>query len=65
MSNWFPPIKICNCGSGKESEELLDARGIYCCRICDECEEERRARYRADVLENPNYECDEQIEADY
>lgn len=53
----------CPCGSGKCPERLYDARGIYCCLYCDDCEQEQRSKYRADVLTNPNYECDEPIEA--
>ena len=58
------PHKMCPCGSGNERYELNDARGIFCCYVCDACEEEQRAKYREDVLEDPNYECDEPIEED-
>lgn len=43
---------------------LHDARGIFCCYVCATCEDEKRSRYRADVLEDPNYEADEAIEGD-
>jgi hypothetical protein len=52
----------CTCGSGLETFELFDARGIYCSLYCVACEKTARARYRSEVLTNPNYECDEQIE---
>ena len=54
----------CPCGSGLSPERLYDARGIYCCLICDQCEAEKRAKYRTDIFTNPNYECDEQIDPD-
>lgn len=57
-------MKVCNCGSEKPRYELHDARGIFCCFYCDDCEKEKRSRYRQDVLDDPNYECDEQIEED-
>ena len=56
---------VCSCGSGERKDELLDARGIYCCSYCPSCEAEKRARYRPEVLENPSYEADEQIEPEY
>lgn len=43
---------------------LYDARGIYLCTVCDECEKEQRAKYRADVLSDPNYWHDEPIDAE-
>jgi hypothetical protein len=58
------PPRPCHCGSSRESWELYDARGIYCCRVCTACEERQRSRYRKDVLDNPNYDCDEPIEPD-
>jgi len=33
--------------------------------VCDDCEKEKLSHYRKDVLDDPNYECDEQIEEDY
>lgn len=57
--------KVCNCGSGKERYPLSDARGIFCAYVCEDCESEVRKKYRVDVMEDPNYYCDEQIEEDY
>ncbi len=54
----------CNCGSGLESFELLDARGIYVARVCDKCEQEKRRPYRADIFTDPGYSTDEPIEPD-
>jgi hypothetical protein len=58
-------IRPCPCGSGKDSWWLQDARGIPCKRVCEDCEEKERARYRPEIFEDSNYECDEQIEEDY
>jgi hypothetical protein len=55
----------CPCGSGEFKEELVDARGIFCCYYCSKCEKEKRAQYRVEVLENSSYEVDEQIEPEY
>jgi len=33
--------------------------------VCNACRRERLARYRPEVLNNPQYECDEPIEEDY
>ena len=54
----------CPCGSGKEPDRLYDARGIYCCLYCPDGEKAQKSKYRADVLTNPNYDCDEQIDPD-
>jgi hypothetical protein len=56
------PDDTCSCGSGKPKEALYDARGIFCCFVCEDCEQEQRGRYRVDVLEDPHYELDEPIE---
>lgn len=57
-----PKHHECPCGSGLESWGLYDARGIYCCRVCDQCEEEKRSHYRSEIFDNPSYDCDEPIE---
>jgi hypothetical protein len=41
---------------------LHDARGIFCCYVCDECEEDQRAKYRPDIFTDPNYWHDEPID---
>jgi hypothetical protein len=56
--------RICDCGSGQLSFWRYDARGIELCRTCDTCHDEKMARYRPEVLNNPNYEASEQIEED-
>jgi len=63
--NFFTPApRECPCGSTLTSWWLNDARGIPCCRVCDRCEEEKRARYRPEIFSAPQYECDEPIEPD-
>lgn len=57
-------IRLCPCGSGKESWWENDARGIPLARVCVKCKREKLSRYRPDVLSNPNYAADEQIEED-
>lgn len=57
-------FRPCSCGSGLESEEVLDARGIYIARVCDKCREAKLKGYRPEVLTDPNYEADEPIEED-
>ena len=41
---------------------LYDACGIYCCRVCDDCEAEKRARYRPEIFDDINYESTEDKE---
>lgn len=57
-------IRLCSCGSGKYPERADDARGIFIANVCDDCRKERLKGYRLEVLEDPNYECDEPIEPD-
>jgi hypothetical protein len=33
----------------------FDARGIFLCYVCDTCYERKMAKYRAEVLIDPNY----------
>jgi hypothetical protein len=55
-------IRLCPCGSGKESKWQFDARGIELCRTCENCHDKQMSKYRKDVLEDPNYWADEPIE---
>jgi hypothetical protein len=52
----------CGCESGLSSRIVNDARGIYLCRVCDECEERQLSGYRPEVIANPNYWHDEPVE---
>jgi len=42
---------------------LYDARGIFCCYVCDQCEATKRSRYRADIFTDANYWADEDIDS--
>ena len=55
-------ITFCTCGSKKWSWIEFDARGIYLCRVCEDCEKRKLGVYRDEVLINPAYEVDEPIE---
>lgn len=59
-----PVVRPCLCGSGKESEEMLDARGIYCGRVCEDCEAEKRSQFRPEIFEDSDYYADEPIDAE-
>jgi hypothetical protein len=52
----------CRCGSGLESEWKFDARGIELCRACSKCWPEKKKAYRPDVLTDPNYWAEEDID---
>lgn len=47
-----------------ETWEEHDARGIYLGRVCSKCVKGFLARFRPEVLRDPGYEADEQIEPD-
>lgn len=47
---------------GEDSWWEYDARGIELCRVCDKCKAVKLAKYRPEVLRNPNYTADEDIE---
>lgn len=57
----WPVSRPCPCGSEKESWWENDARGIPLARVCDSCIDEKLARYRKDVLTDPNYWADEPV----
>jgi hypothetical protein len=48
-------FKPCPCGSEKPRFELRDALGIFCTFICDDCEDEKRARFRPEIFSDPNW----------
>ena len=50
MSSWFAPIRPCPCGSGKDSWWEYDAQGIELDRVCDDCVDEKLAKYRPEIL---------------
>jgi hypothetical protein len=53
--------KTCPCSSGKERRELIDARGILCAFVCDDCEARKRRTFRPEVLTDANYDHDEPL----
>jgi len=55
-------FKTCACGSGEEKYELLDARGIFCSFVCSKCEEKTKKKFRPEIFEDSQYNCDEPIE---
>lgn len=57
-------MRECPCGSGLHSWPLHDARGIYCGRVCDQCEEEKRAQFRPEIFTDSSYYADEAIDPD-
>lgn len=54
-------IPLCMCGSGKDRYPLEDARGIFCCNVCDDCIEEKKKSYRSDIFTDSNYVTNEEI----
>jgi hypothetical protein len=54
---------ICDCGSGQEKWALHDGHGIFLCYVCEQCEKEKRSKYRADIFEA--YDADEPIDPDW
>ena len=54
----------CPCGSGLNSHWAYDAKGIELCRTCEKCHDEKMRAYRPEVLYDPNYETDEDIDDD-
>jgi len=40
----------CTCGSDKPAWREYDAQGIYLCRVCDDCVQEKLAGYRPEIL---------------
>jgi len=56
-----PKLSTCPCGSGHIPHWLYDARGIPLARVCDTCEAEKLAKYRPDVLTDPDYWHDEEL----
>lgn len=56
---------ICNCGSDKTAWCEYDGQGIYLCRVCEDCSEERLSHYRPEILQPYSQEdVDEPIEAE-
>lgn len=65
IRKWVNRVRTCYCGSGLTPYDLSDARGIYVAKVCPDCEETTKSKYRKDIFEDFNYHADEPIEADY
>lgn len=44
------PVRLCNCGSGRERFPLVDAAGIFCAFICASCEKKTMAKYNPAIF---------------
>lgn len=55
-------IKLCRCGSGLPRREIKDGYGIFLTFVCDQCERERLAEFRPDIMSA--YGHDEPLEDD-
>jgi len=60
-------MRPCPCGSGCNSWWMNDAKGIPLARVCEKCEETKRATYNPAVFDGSRYdqEIEEQIDDDY
>lgn len=57
------PIVKCPCGSGEVGEPAFDAQGIYLCRVCDHCRDEKLSGYRPEIVDGYDQsDVDEPIE---
>lgn len=50
LSSHERPSKPCPCGSGKMSIWMHDCQGIPLDRVCDDCEEKKRSKYRPETF---------------
>jgi hypothetical protein len=57
-------MKLCPCGSERNSWWETDARGIPLARVCVECKEKKLNKFRPEVLTNSQYLSCEPIEAE-
>lgn len=56
-------LQECHCGSGEFPSANYDARGIFLTYTCDKCHKAKMSQFRGEVLDDPNYECCEEIES--
>jgi len=54
--------RACSCGSGLPRYDLTDARGIFCCYVCDACERDRMKSYLPEIFTDPSYDVGDAIE---
>ena len=58
-------VRVCNCGSNKDSRWTYDAQGIPLRRVCDDCESEKLSQFRPEILSGYDQsDVDEPIEPD-
>jgi len=58
-------VFLCDCGSGEVPWREYDAQGIYLCKVCNECIDDRLGRYRPEILTGyTQADVDEPIEPD-
>jgi hypothetical protein len=62
MTNYQRRACTCGSGSGLLSFWRYDARGIELCRTCDKCHDKQMAKYRPEVLTDPDYWHEEPID---
>ena len=41
----------CNCGSGQETWPMNDGNGIFCTYVCCACVDEKRKKYRPEIMD--------------
>lgn len=58
----MPWRRLCPCGSGHERWELRDARGLFCCFVCQDCAARKRLAFRPEIFTDPNYVTEEAID---
>lgn len=63
LNQFVDEYEKCDCGSGQYRYTVNDGYHIFLTYVCEECESNKLATYRPDILER--YETDEQIEDDY
>jgi len=49
----------CSCGSGKPRYDLVDAAGVFCTYVCEDCEEKKRSNYDPRIFTH-YYDADQQ-----
>lgn len=53
----------CNCGAGKPRRALFDVNRVFCCFVCDACEDRKVRQFRPEVFDSP-YTPDEPLDDD-
>jgi hypothetical protein len=56
------PLTECTCGSREFPEPVYDARGIFCCYVCDKCRAEKMSHLRPEIFTDPDDLADEPID---